>query len=352
MPKCKLFFVTLHQIVLFEPFHQVHTKLINNQNVMIIQTFIKIFSTVAILLVSTTPASAQDMIARQAPVDRKMKAVDTLTLKNLIHREQMAMPGADLYDDWDNTYAHRATTLPETFRVDLRGFHMPTPSRVVTSNFGARWGRQHKGIDIKVYTGDTIRAAFDGKVRIKKYDGGGYGYYIIIRHNNGLETVYGHLSKQLVEENQNVRAGDVIGLGGNTGRSTGSHLHFETRICGVAINPALLFDFRNQDVVADSYLFQRATYMRESAEANNLRGKVGNGGYTREQVTGEREVAAAPTASPAQNMTNDTRYHKVEKGETIYSIAQKHGTTVDEICRLNHIKSTKKVKVGQILRYS
>lgn len=315
---------------------------------------IKIFSAVIILLISTVPAYAQDMLARQAPVDRKMKAVDTLTLKNLIHREQAASPAADLYEDWDNTYAHKSTPLPETFRIDLRNFCMPTPSRVVTSNFGARWGRQHKGLDIKVYTGDTIRAAFAGKVRIRKYDAGGYGYYIVIRHNNGLETIYGHLSKQLVEENQNVRAGDVIGLGGNTGRSTGSHLHFETRLCGVAINPALLFDFRNQDVVADFYTFHRDSYQRESAEANALRGKVGNGGYTRDQVTGEREVAASSSSSASKGNVSggEPRYHKVEKGETLYSIAQKRGTTVEEICRLNHISTAKRVKAGQILRYS
>jgi murein DD-endopeptidase MepM/ murein hydrolase activator NlpD len=144
---------------------------------------------------------------------------------------------------------------------------MPTPSRVVTSNFGSRWGRQHKGLDIKVYIGDTIRAAFSGKVRIVRYEGGGYGNYVVIRHPNGLETIYGHLSKQLVKENENVRAGEPIGLGGNTGRSTGSHLHFETRLCGVALNPALLFDFLNQDVTGDQYLFTRASYARESAQA-------------------------------------------------------------------------------------
>ena len=93
-------------------------------------------------------------------------------------------------------------------------------------------------MDIKVYIGDSIRSAFSGRVRIVRYEGGGYGKYIVIRHNNGLETIYGHLSKQLVTEGEEVRAGDVIGLGGNTGRSTGSHLHFETRLCGVALNPA------------------------------------------------------------------------------------------------------------------
>lgn len=207
----------------------------------------------------------QDLLAKQAPIDRRMKAVDSMALKRLFQAESYENPAADLYNDWNNRYAHKATVLPDSFRIDLRDFCMPTTSRVLTSNFGARWGRQHKGLDIKVYIGDTIRAAFSGKVRIVRYEGRGYGKYVVIRHNNGLETIYGHMSKQLVTEDQEVRAGDPIGLGGNTGRSTGSHLHFETRLCGIALNPALMFDFKNQDVVNDYYVFRKSTYNRESA---------------------------------------------------------------------------------------
>ena len=204
---------------------------------------------------SALPVMAQDLLARQAPIDRKMKAVDSVALHRLILNEQIETPAADLYEDWNNKYAHRATALPDTFKINLRGFCMPTDNRVVTSNFGARWGRQHKGIDVKVYIGDTIRAAFSGKVRMVKYEAGGYGKYVVIRHGNGLETIYGHMSKHLVAEDEVVEAGQPIGLGGNTGRSTGSHLHFETRLCGVALNPALMFDFKNQDVVGDYYMF-------------------------------------------------------------------------------------------------
>ena len=169
-------------------------------------------------------------------------------------------PAANIYTDWKNKGVKAAPGYaPTRTRIDLRGFHMPTPSRQVTSPFGQRWGRLHAGLDIKVYIGDTIRAAFDGKIRVVDFDARGYGKYVVIRHPNGLETLYGHMSKQLVKDNQIVRAGDPIGLGGNTGRSTGSHLHFETRICGVPVNPALMFDFPHQDVTGD-YYYTTKTY--------------------------------------------------------------------------------------------
>ena len=302
----------------------------------------KICSIFIVTALTSTASVAQDFIVRQAPIDKHMRKIDTLALKSVIEREEAQSPSSKLYEDWDNKYTHKATELPDSFRINLRGFHMPTESRVVTSNFGARWGRQHKGLDIKVYIGDTIRAAFSGKVRIVKYDGGGYGKYVVIRHNNGLETIYGHMSAQLVEENQVVKAGQPIGLGGNTGRSTGSHLHFETRLCGVALNPALLFDFKNQDVTADNYMFRRDTYDRESLAATRLCGK-------------NDDVASATSKEPAvgDNVeVGEVRYHKVARGETLYSIAQKRGTTVDKICRLNHISKKQRVRPGQILRYS
>lgn len=228
-----------------------------------------------LLSLAAVPTQAQDLLARQAPVDHRMKSLDTLAISHYRQMEERENPASELYEDFSNKYAHKATSLPEHFRIDLRHFCMPTQSRVVTSNFGyrAQFGRSHKGMDIKVYIGDTIRAAFSGKVRIVRYERGGYGKYIVIRHNNGLETIYGHLSAQLVKENEEVRAGEVIGLGGNTGRSTGSHLHFETRLCGVALNPALMFDFRNQDVVGDYYDFNRGTYESEGIAANSVRGK-------------------------------------------------------------------------------
>lgn len=301
----------------------------------------------ALMSVSTLPMAGQDLLARQAPIDRRMKAVDSVALNRLIQNEQLESPAADLYEDWNNKYAHHATELPDSFRIDLRHFCMPTTSRVLTSNFGARWGRQHKGLDIKVYIGDTIRAAFSGKVRIVRYEAKGYGKYVVIRHYNGLETIYGHMSKQLVDEDQEVRAGDPIGLGGNTGRSTGSHLHFETRLCGVALNPAIMFDFRNQDVVSDFYTFRRDSYDKDAAMANRLRGAGGTG----TGVNSDDDIELT-TAAPAASYATDVRFHKVKKGDTLASIARKRGTTIDALCKLNRIGKKIRLMPGQILKYN
>ena len=310
----------------------------------------KIVTKIAFLALATMgslPMMGQDLLARQAPIDRKMKAVDSVALQRIIYTENYDSPAEDLYEDWSNKYAHHETTLPDSFRISLKDFCMPTTNRLVTSNFGARWGRQHKGIDVKVYIGDTIRAAFPGKVRVVRYEARGYGKYVVIRHYNGLETIYGHMSAQLVTEDQEVRAGDPIGLGGNTGRSTGSHLHFETRLCGVALNPALMFDFRNQDVVDDYYMFHKSSYQRESAVANRLRG-VGGGSISADA----NEDVELASAAPAANYSQESRFHKVKKGETIYSIAKRRGTTVDAIMKLNHLKKNTKLKAGQILKYN
>ena len=309
------------------------------------------FALTAVLALATVPTFGQDLLARQAPVDRRATKVDTMAL-HLMERSEASQPVADLYYDWNNQWAHAKGDLPETFKIDLRGFHMPTPSRLITSNYGPRWGRVHKGLDIKVYIGDTIRAAFSGKVRIVKYEPRGYGKYVVIRHHNGLETYYAHMSKQLVRENEEVKAGDPIGLGGNTGRSTGSHLHFETRICGVAINPALLFDFRNQDVVGDFYTYRRSHYARESAQATRLRGVSGNSNTGRFDSDEDEEDIEMAIAAPAASFTSEVHFHKVKKGETLQSIARKCHTTVDDLCKLNRIGKSIRLMPGQILKYN
>src|SRR5574344_1728789 len=323
---------------------------------MTVKRTIKTISISLLLLATMTTANAQDLLARQAPVDRRMRTVDTLVLKNIQERENVTSPAAELYDSWDDAYAHKtAGNMPDKLTISLRHFCMPTNSRVITSNFGARWGRQHKGLDVKVYIGDTIRAAFNGKVRVVRYEARGYGNYIVIRHQNGLETIYGHLSKQLVSEDQIVKAGDPIGLGGNTGRSTGSHLHFETRLCGVALNPAIMFDFRNQDVTGDFYTFRRKTYARESTQANRLRGVNGTALAANTNDSNDDELYSRE-ANQRNNSNRSsaarTRMHKVKSGESLYSTARKRNTTVDAICRLNGISKSTKLRPGQILKYN
>ena len=279
---------------------------------------------VAVAAMVSLSSFSQDLIARQAPIDKKLKTVDSLALQKQIRAEQSEYPALSLYPNWNNQYVHAYgnAIIPETYTIDLTGFHMPTPSTKITSPFGPRWRRMHNGLDLKVNIGDTIVAAFDGKVRIVKYERRGYGKYVVIRHDNGLETIYGHLSKQLVEENQLVKAGEVIGLGGNTGRSTGSHLHFETRFLGIAINPIYMFDFPKQDIVADTYTFRKTKGVKRA---------------------GSHGTQAADGA---------IRYHKVKSGDTLSRIAKLRGVSVSTLCKLNRIKPTTTLRIGQVLRCS
>lgn len=291
---------------------------------------------IIVLFQTAVTAQAQDLIARQAPVDRRVKAADSVSLKHLLNAErEEEIKG--LYPDFNNTTVHNYKTavVPDSFKIDMRHFCMPTPSRQITSGFGYRraFRRKHKGLDIKVYIGDTIKAAFSGRVRIVDYEAGGYGNYVVIRHNNGLETVYGHLSKQLVEENQPVKAGEPIGLGGSTGLSTGSHLHFECLFLGQAIDPALLFDFPNQDIVSDFY-----TFYKDADGANS-----GKHYASVEKEEGKQDADNGQTA--------DVKYHKVKRGDSLYSIANSLGTTVDNLCKLNRISKRQRLRPGQILRY-
>lgn len=263
---------------------------------------------------------AQDLIARQAPIDRKLKTVDSLALQKQIRVEQSLYPAFDIYPSWNNEMvSYKDVVFPETYTFDLTGFCMPTEHTKITDVFGYRPRRRrgHYGLDIKVYVGDTIRAAFDGKVRVVKNQGRrGYGKYVVIRHDNGLETVYGHLSKQLVEVDQLVKAGEPIALGGNTGRSTGSHLHFETRFLGKPLNPALMFDFEKQDIVADTYTFYKDK--SDSKKGTSPKGL----------------------------------FYKVKRGDTLSKIASRQGTTVSQLCKLNRITRRTVLRPGQVLRCS
>lgn len=304
-------------------------------------------------------AYGQDLIARQAPIDRKMKSVDSLTINRIMKKASFSnYESNELYSSWNTsrTHCYADAEVPETFKIDLRGFRMPTSSRLVTSKFGYRqaFRRMHKGVDVKVYTGDPIAAAFDGKVRIVDNEPNGYGLYVVIRHKNGLETIYGHMSRHLCKPGDEVKAGDVIGLGGNTGRSYGSHLHFETRLLGVAINPLLLFDFANQDVTGDFFVFNRN-------EVNNgMLAFSASSKLNRDEVLQpERRRAADLRASADANTTSEVKevasatgkFYQVKKGDTLFSISGKIGVSIENLCDMNGIQRNAKLQRGQILRY-
>jgi murein DD-endopeptidase MepM/ murein hydrolase activator NlpD len=244
----------------------------------------------------------------------------------LLHQKSLELPvrADDIYPVWDNerVQAYSDVIVPDSYQFDLTGFTMPTTNMKINDIFGyrPRRRRMHYGLDVKVAVGDTIRAAFDGKVRIVKNQGRrGYGKYIVIRHDNGLETVYGHLSKQIVRIDQKVKSGDPIGLGGSTGRSTGSHLHFETRFLGIPLDPALMFDFGRQDIVVDNFTFTKAKNSGKTAGSY----AAGNG-----------------------------LFYKVRKGDTLSHIAARQGISVSRLCQLNRITTKTVLRPGQVLRCS
>ncbi len=315
--------------------------------------------TTATLLLATLalPSMGQDLLARQAPVDKKMRAVDSVAIQRLFQQENLENPAADLYPNWEDRFinAFGDVELPKEYKIDLRHFCMPTTNRIVTSNYGyrRRFRRQHKGLDIDANVGDTIRAAFDGKVRIVEFQRGGYGNVVVIRHSNGLETVYGHLSKHLTQKGNIVKAGEPIGLAGNTGRSFGAHLHFETRLLGEYIDPSKLFDFAHQDVTGDYYVFRgrgRGTILGK----HDPNAPKDEEGAELAQAEGGEEAVVYASSEEAKNSraAKNTRIHKVRKGETLSSIAKKHGTTVARLAKANGLSTRSKLRVGQILRYS
>lgn len=249
-----------------------------------------------------------------------------------------------LMANWDNEVIHayrdvEISALPA--QVDLvlvdstHPFCMPVHGYVI-SRYGWRGKRPHRGIDIPLKIGDSVRSAFDGIVRVAEGTSrtGGYGNLIVVRHPNGLETYYAHLSKILVVENEVVRAGEVIGLGGSTGRSTGPHLHFETRYMGKAFDPERVVDVAGDSLRCDSLTLYRSYY-----EVNS-------------RYTGKSTAApvAQQTSSSTSTSTSSKVYYTVRKGDNLGKIAKKYHTTVSKLCKLNHISERTILQIGRKLR--
>ena len=230
------------------------------------------------------------------------------------------------------------TSLPKSLVIDLvdstNGYHTPYKPSPIRSRYGPRRGRAHQGVDLALKAGEPIYATFSGRVRISQYNRGGYGNLVVIRHDNGLETYYGHLSERMVEPNQWVEAGQVIGLGGSTGRSTGPHLHFETRYYGQSFDPERLIDFKSGTLCRETFLLKRSYFSIYSRASQDFEDEIANEEQDKKEKA-EREAM---------------RYHRIRSGDTLGAIARKYGTTVGNICRLNGIKSTTILRIGRTLR--
>lgn len=219
-------------------------------------------------------------------------------------------------------------------------FVCPYPTKVF-SKFGYRHGRRHQGVDLPLAKGTPVKAAFDGRVRASTYTKG-YGNIVILRHENGLETYYGHLSKREVQPGDWVRAGDVIGLGGSTGRSTGPHLHFETRYQGYAFDPQWLIDFEtgrlrsNVFVLRRSYLDPDSRYVPSSIDEED-------DVYASDEKILEEEMRIAAEKAAM-------RYHTVVSGDTLSAIARKYGKSLNAVRALNPGINPGKLRIGQKIR--
>lgn len=304
---------------------------------------------------------SENLLANQNTV--KANALLSPQIDYLDFEEEQEPEEGDIYEyGWNSNMVncYSGLKVEDDVKINLGKWHMPHPG-YITSPYGyrAKFGRMHKGVDIKVNVGDDVRAAFSGRVRLTKYEAGGYGYYVVIRHHNGLETVYAHLSKILVEPDQDVKEGDLIALAGNTGHSTGPHLHFETRYMGYAINPAAIFDFANQVAHTDTYTFNKNTY----TEARDFSPEA-NAAYAKEYLK-KNPVKAAPATTTksstakkqdkkkqttSKKKEEKSKYVQAKSGDSLSKIAARNHTTVTALCKLNGLTTKSKIKTGQKIR--
>lgn len=291
-------------------------------------------------LVDDKGAKPKDsLLADKLEIKKKISSIRQLRdaeLKRELERESLESPSEELYGEhsWTsqvNPFTSGGGDIPDEYDINLEGFVMPLDQARVTSHYGyrARFGRNHYGTDMGLSIGDTVRSAFDGKVRIAAYEGRGYGNYVVVRHPNGLETVYGHLDRRMVTEGTIVRAGDPIGLGGNTGRSTGPHLHFEARFMGIPLDPEVLFDFELGAPLLDSYTFRKGSSHTE-----------GN----------RNAVARQKSTAPNKKLQAPQVYH-IKSGDTLSKIAKKYNIPLSRLRSMNHV-SERNLKIGSVIRLS
>ena len=270
-----------------------------------------------------------DLTKRLSPVNEDTLSLIWAPTNQLVEISEQVLINSiwvtafEYYASWDskkiNIYDFDPKDFKDTVLIKLydpffgSNWSAPLKDTKINSEFGFRRYRWHHGTDLKLRTGDPVYNVFDGIVRMKSYDRNGYGYYVLVRHRNGLETLYGHLSKISVEIGQEVRAGEVLGLGGSTGRSTGPHLHFEIRYQGLSINPTEIFDFNYGRLKGDVYTITSSSF---------------------DHVIEAQEAV----------------YHRVRSGQNLGVIARQYGVSINQITRLNGISTRSILRVGQRLR--
>lgn len=238
-------------------------------------------------------------------------------------------------------------------------FRLPVRGRV-TSGYGYRpqFGRMHRGIDLALNTGDTVRSSYDGRVVLISNDPDGYGRYVKVKHSNGMETLYAHLSEPLVVSGQYIRAGQALGLGGATGNATGPHLHFETRLNGTAVDPSAYFDFGTGRARQDARSPINDGGRTKSNQQQPSR-KEGKKSESRKQPSAQQPKMSRPrlkveTIASAGNRNNGGKprpgTYQVRRGDTLAGIARNYGMSVGEICRLNKMSKYTPMYPGKILR--
>lgn len=277
--------------------------------------------------------------------DRSWQYLDDLDFDGILnphlHNLVSSLTDLELIQSWDTEVCYTSdrqndlSKLKDTLWLcvnddERNGFKMPFEG-LVTSRYGYRKGRYHNGIDIDLEVGDVVRSCWAGKVRYAKFNEGGFGNLVIVRHYNGLETFYAHLSKLSVVPNQEVEAGQELGLGGNTGHSRGSHLHFEVRFYDAPMNPEEIIDFAAKSIKQEN-LFVYKELFRPGAKPS------------------DHEEHGETYTSNVASTSQSSKYYKIKSGDTLGRIASRNGTTVSRLCKLNGIRPTTSLQIGRTLR--
>lgn len=247
-------------------------------------------------------------------------------------------------------------TGSSSFTIDLdkasKEFTYPLTNGKLSSSYGQRGRSFHSGVDLLQEQGTPIYAAFDGVVRMSK-PYAAYGNVIVIRHSNGLETIYSHNHKNLAKAGDKVKSGDKIALVGRTGNATANHLHFEVRILGQTINPSLLID-PHKGKLQDGRLDvkRNGTKIMASNNKSGVSTPVRPSQPAPEDIKTVAQSTPQSTTAKSGNSTSTAtaQYHTIVKGDTLYGLSRRYGTTVSSICSLNSITDKTILSLGRKLR--